>query len=316
MQITMFIVICKFLMKRKNLKRYRFSALNLMLLPGLIYIIIDRYIPMVGIAIAFKRVDYSLGFIRSPWAGFDNFRFLFATRDAFIIVRNTLLYNFTFIILGIVLGLVSGVLLAEIASKIFQRIYQTVILIPQLFSMVIIAYIVLAFLSADAGFITKAILGPGREILFYTEPKYWPFILTFVNMWAGLGYTSIIYLSAIVSVDKNLYEAATIDGLGRFKQVLYVTIPCIKPTIMTLIMIKVGRIFYSDFGLFFQVPMNSGALFDVTNTLDTYVYRSLVTVNNISMASAAGAFQALMGFITLITVNYIIRKIDRESALF
>jgi putative aldouronate transport system permease protein len=291
-------------------------SLDLFVLPGMIYLLINNYFPMIGIFIAFKKVDYAKGIFRSDWIGLKNFEYLFSTRDAFIITRNTLLYNAVFIILGTALGLLVGIFLAEIISRTFQKIYQTVILLPQLFSIIIIAYIVLAFLSNEAGFINKTILGPGREINFYATPAYWPFLLTLVYLWKGLGYNSIIYLSAIVSVDRNLYEAATIDGIGRFKQVFYVTIPSIKPTIMTLVLISIGRIFYSDFGLFYQVPMNSGQLFTVTNTIDTYVYRSLLMLNNIGMASAAATFQAVIGFAVIVVVNALVRKFDRDNALF
>ena len=299
-----------------NQKKRYFSLLDLMILPGIIYILINNYIPMAGILIAFKKIDYSIGIFRSHFSGFENFKFLFSSQDAFIITRNTLLYNTAFIALGTVLGLIVGIFLSEITSKVSQKIYQTLILLPQLFSIIIIAYIVLAFLSSEAGFINKTILGPGNEINFYSNPAYWPFLLTLVYLWKGLGYNSIIYLSAIVSVDKNLYEAATVDGVGRFLQVFYVTIPSIKPTILTLVLISVGRIFYSDFGLFLQVPMNSGSLYSVTNTIDTYVYRSLLQLNNIGMASAAATYQAVVGFFLILIVNGIVRKIDRENALF
>jgi putative aldouronate transport system permease protein len=297
-------------------KKRFFSAIDLMILPGMIYILINNYIPMAGILIAFKKVDYAKGIFRSGWIGMENFKYLFSTVNAFIITRNTILYNLVFIILGTILGLVVGIFLSEIASKIFQKVYQTIILLPQLFSIIIVAYIVLTFLSNEAGFINKTVLGSGNGIDFYSNPAYWPFILTLVFLWKGLGYNSIIYLSAIVSVDKNLYEAATVDGVSRFKQVFHVTIPCIKPTIITLALIGVGRIFYSDFGLFYQVPMNSGRLFNVTNTIDTFVYRSLLQSNNIGMASAAATYQAVVGFIVILTVNMIVRKIDRENALF
>jgi putative aldouronate transport system permease protein len=287
-----------------------------MVLPGLLYIIINNYIPMAGILIAFKKIDYAKGIFWSDFVGLENFRYLFSSRDAFIITRNTMLYNSAFIVLGTALGLVVGIFLSEIVSKTFQKIYQTLILLPQLFSIIIIAYIVLAFLSNEAGFINKTILSPGGEVNFYSNPIYWPFILTAVYLWKGLGYNSIIYLSAIVSIDRNLYEAATVDGVGRFKQVFYVTIPSIRPTIITLVMISVGRIFYSDFGLFFQVPMNSGPLFNATNTIDTYVYRSLLQLNNIGMASAAGTYQAVVGFCVILLVNGIVRKFDRDNALF
>ncbi|MDR1029779.1 MAG: ABC transporter permease subunit [Treponema sp.] len=303
-------------MKRGLVSKKGLSSLDLFVLPGLIYLLINNYFPMAGILIAFKKVDYAKGVFWSDWIGFKNFEYLFSTRDAFVITRNTLLYNAVFIVLGTALGLLVGIFLAEIVSKIFQRIYQTLILLPQLFSIIIVAYIVLAFLSNEAGFINKTILGPGREINFYAAPAYWPFLLTLVYLWKGLGYNSIIYLAAIVSVDRNLYEAATIDGVGRFKQVFCVTIPSIKPTIMTLVLISIGRIFYSDFGLFYQVPMNSGQLFNVTNTIDTYVYRSLLMLNNIGMASAAATFQAVIGFIVIILVNSLVRKFDRDNALF
>jgi putative aldouronate transport system permease protein len=304
-------------MKNRALsKRKGLVALDLFVLPGMFYLLINNYFPIVGVLIAFKKVDYAKGVFRSGWIGFKNFEYLFSTRDAFVITRNTLLYNAVFIMLGTALGLLVGIFLAEIISKTFQKIYQTVILLPQLFSIIIIAYIVLAFLSNEAGFINKTILGPGREINFYAAPAYWPFLLTLVYLWKGLGYNSIIYLSAIVSVDKNLYEAATIDGVGIFKQVFYVTIPSIKPTIMTLVLISIGRIFYSDFGLFYQVPMNSGQLFNVTNTIDTYVYRSLLMLNNIGMASAAATFQAVIGFFVIVLVNSLVRKFDRDNALF
>lgn len=297
-------------------KRRIFSPLDLMVLPGLIYILINNYIPMAGIAIAFKKVDFSKGIFRSDWIGFENFRYLFSSQDAFIITRNTILYNLVFIVFGTILGLVVGIFLSEIVSKTFQKIYQTIILLPQLFSIIIIAYIVLAFLSNEAGLINKSILGSGGAVNFYASPVYWPFILTAVFLWKGLGYNSIIYLSAIVSIDKNLYEAATVDGVSRFKQVFYITIPCIRPTIITLALISIGRIFYSDFGLFYQVPMNSGPLYDVTNTIDTYVYRGLLLINNIGMSSAAGAYQAIVGLIVILVANGIVRKIDRDNAMF
>jgi putative aldouronate transport system permease protein len=293
-----------------------FSILDIMILPGMIYIIINNYIPMAGILIAFKRIDYAKGIFRSNWIGWENFKYLFSTQDAFIITRNTLLYNFTFIVLGTALGLIVGIFLSEIVSKTFQKIYQTLILLPQLFSIIIVAYIVFAFLSNEAGFINKTILGDERAVNFYSNAEYWPFILTAIYLWKGLGYNSIIYLSAIVSVDRNLYDAAMVDGVGKFKQVFYVTIPSIKPTIVTLVLISVGRIFYSDFGLFYQVPMNSGTLFPVTNTIDTYVYRSLMILNNIGMASAAAAYQAVVGFFAIVVVNGIVRIVDKESAMF
>ena len=301
---------------KAGVKKLVFNPLNLMILPGMVYLLINNYIPMAGILIAFKEIDYSKGIFWSDWVGFENFKYLFASKDALVITRNTILYNSAFIVLGTFLGLVVGIFLSEIASKVFQKIYQTVILFPQLFSIIIVAYIVVGFLSNEAGFINKSILGPDRAINFYSTPVYWPFILTFVHLWKGLGYNSIIYLSSIVSIDRNLYESATIDGANRLQQVFFVTIPSIKPTITTLVLISVGRIFYSDFGLFYQVPMNSGRLFSVTNTIDTYTFRGLMQYNNIALSSAAGAYQAIVGFMIILLVNGIVRKVDRDNAMF
>jgi putative aldouronate transport system permease protein len=301
---------------KPHVKKLIFNPLNLMVIPGMIYLLLNNYIPMLGISIAFKRIDYAKGIFRSNWIGFTNFKYLFSSKDAFIITRNTILYNSAFIILGTILGLVVGIFLSEITSKLSQKIYQTLILLPQLFSIIIVAYIVVGLLGNEAGFINKSILGPDRAINFYATPAYWPFILTIVYLWKGLGYNSIIYLSAIVSIDRNLYEAATIDGVNRFQQVFYVTIPSIKPTITTLVLIAVGRIFHSDFGLFYQVPMNSGMLYNVTNTIDTYVYRGLLQLNNIALSSAAGTYQALVGFVIVMLVNYVVRRVDRENAMF
>lgn len=221
-----------------------------------------------------------------------------------------------FIILGNLLGIIVGIFLSEVFSKKLQKLYQTTILLPQLISIIIVAYIVFAFLSNEAGLINKGILGEGNEINFYNTKIYWPFILTFVNLWKGLGYNSIIYLSAIVSIDKSLYEAAYVDGANRWQQITRITVPLLKPSIITLVTMSIGRIFYSDFGLFYQVPMDSGALYSVTQTIDTYVYRSLLQLNNIAMASAASAYQSVVGFVVVLVANGIVRKIDNENAMF
>lgn len=304
--------------RRKRRKRWRITALDFMALPAVIYLIINNYIPMGGMFIAFKNIDYAKGIFGSDWCGFKNFEFLFRSSDAFIIVRNTILYNLAFILLGCFMGILVGLFLNEITSKIMKKTYQTVILLPQLISIIIVAYIVYALFSNESGFINHRILEPlGIDsVNFYNTPVYWPFILIFVQIWKTIGYDSIIYFSSIISVDRSLYEAATIDGASRFQQIRYVTLPLIKPIAITLVLMKVGRIFYSDFGLFYQVPMNSGALYSVTNTIDTYVYRALMNFNDVGMSSAAGVFQSLVGFVVILAVNGTVRKIDRDNALF
>lgn len=291
------------------------TALDFLVLPGLLYFIINNYIPMAGIALAFKKIDYAKGLINSDWVGFDNFKYLFQTKDAFIITRNTLLYNVVFIVLGIITGIIVAICLAEIMNKFLKKFFQTTILVPQLFSMIIVSYIVFAFLSSENGFITKNLLS-NENINLYAQEKYWPFILVFINTWKQLGYGAIIFLTSIVGIDKSLYEAASIDGASKWKQIFKITIPQLKPTIITIFLLQVGRIFYSDFGLFYQVPLNSGSLYNVTNTVDTYVYRSLMVNNNISTAAAASAYQAIVGFVIVFAVNMFIRKIDKENALF
>lgn len=308
---------CMLLMKKEKV----LSPLDFMLFPGMIYLIINNYIPMIGIFIAFKDVDYRVGIFKSDWAGLKNFKMLFShtgnifSSDAFIITRNTLLYNLAFIVLGMILGIIVGICLADIFSKLWQKFFQTAVLLPQLISMVIIAYIVYGFLSNGTGFLNNTIFA-NHPIDFYQTRKYWPFILVFVQMWKMTGYNAIIFLSTIVGIDASLYEAAKVDGATKWQQVRKVTLPLLKPTIITLFILQTGRIFYSDFGLFYQVPMDSGTLYAVTNTVDTYVYRCLLVLNNISTASAASTYQAIVGFALVLIVNLIVRKVDRENAMF
>ena len=300
--------------KRKNW----LTLLDLMILPGAVYLLINNYVPMLGLFIAFKKINYGLGIFKSPWVGFQNFVYLFTTRDAYIITRNTILYNITFIILLNAVGIAVGIMLSEVKKRRMSKFYQTTILLPQLISIIIIANIVYAFLSGEYGFLNKTIL-PALglpSISFYSEPKFWPFILTFVNIWKGLGYASVIYYAAVIGIDREFYEAALVDGANKRQQIFKITLPMLKPTIITLVLINVGRIFYSDFGLFYQVPMNAGALFNATNTIDTYVYRALLQLNNIAMASAAGFYQSVVGFVVVLLANLLVRKLDADSALF
>ena len=304
--------------KSTFVKWRRYLPLYLMLIPGAVYIFINNYIPMAGLIMAFEKYDYKLGMFKSPKIGLDNFTYLFATKDALNITRNTLLYNAIFIILGNILAITVAVLLNDVRSKTRKKLYQTLILIPYLISTVIVSYIVYGFLNTQNGFINNSILEPlGKNgIAWYSQPKYWPFIITFVYLWKNFGYSSIIYFATVVGIDKTYYEAAVIDGATRWQQVRYVTLSSLKPTIITLVLMSIGRIFYSDFGLFYQVPMNSGALIDVTNTIDTYVYRGLTTLNNVGMSAAAGFYQSIVGFILVLTANMIVRKVGRENALF
>lgn len=296
----------------------RFWPLYLMLLPGTVYLVINNYVPMTGIVVAFKQYNVRDGLYNSPNIGLKNFEFLFKTNDAWLITRNTILYNLVFIVLGTVLAIAVAIILNEIRSKQAKQVYQTVILIPYLISMVVVSYLAFAFLSDGHGFLNHSVLPlfGVDPISWYNQPRYWPFILVLINIWKGIGYNCILYYATICGIDHSLYEAAVVDGANRWKQVVNITLPCLKPTIIILTLMSLGNIFRSDFGLFYQVPMNSGALINVTNTIDTYVYRGLMQTNNIGMSSAAGVYQSVVGFALVLTANFIVRKVDNESSLF
>lgn len=304
--------------KKKN--RYRtYSALLIMMVPGLLYLLINNYLPMFGIFIAFKKVNFAKGFFKSEWVGFDNFEYLFKTADAYIITRNTILYNLVFIVVGTVLAITCAILLNEIKNKVILRTYQAIITMPHLISMVIVSYLVYAFLSAESGFMNRAILplfGIEEGISWYTEPKYWPFILTFVHFWKSVGYSSIVYFASLLGIDEEFYEAARIDGASRWKQITHITIPLMMPVIIMMTLLAVGRIFYSDFGLFYQVPLNSGPLFETTTTIDVYVFRGLTGSGDIGMSTAAGVYQSIVGFILVLLANYLVRRYSKDHALF
>ena len=300
--------------KKKSLMK-RSIPIYIMALPGLIYLFINNYMPMPGIVLAFKNYKAKDGIYGSAWAGFKNFKYLFSTQDAFVITRNTICYNLVFIVVNLIFAVGVAIILSELTSKA-KKLYQSVILLPYLLSAVIVSYLVFAFLSPENGFVNNTILRGRDPVSWYQEKKYWPFILVFVNLWKGIGYNCIIYLSTIIGFDRGLYEAAAIDGATKWQQITKITLPLLRPTVIMLTLMAVGRIFYSDFGLFYQVPQNSGALLSVTNTIDTYVYRGLLELGDITMSAAAGVYQSLVGFVLVLAANLAVKKIDPESALF
>lgn len=301
--------------KRKELVQT--SSLLIIALPGIAYLLINSYLPMFGIFLAFKDYNYVDGIFKSPWNGLKNFEYLFK-HDAFLIIKNTILYNLTFIILGTIVAIFVAVLMNELGEKLRLKFFQSTLLLPNLFSWVVIGFVGFAFLNSDTGFINNTIIEwfGGDKISWYASPEYWPFILTFVYLWKMVGFSSIIYMASIAGIDKSVYEAAQIDGANKWAQIVKITLPLLKPTIVILTLMAVGRIFYSDFGLFYQVPMNSGAIFDTTQTIDTYVYRGLMELNDIGMSAAASLYQSVVGFVLVVTVNGIVRKFDSENALF
>ncbi len=303
--------------KKKKIDWKHWIPFYIMGIPGFIYLIINNYLPLAGLQIAFKKYNYRDGMWGSQWNNFDNFEYLLGSNDLSNILRNTILYNLVFIVVGMVLGVAVAILLNEITGKIAQRFYQTVILLPYLISMVIVAYLAYAYLAPESGLINGIIASLGGEkIDWYSSPQYWPFILVFINQWKSIGFGMILYYSSLVGISKDYYEAAMLDGASKWQQIRYVTLPLLKPTIITLLILNCGNIMRSDFGLFYQVPQNSGMLYSVTDTIDTYVYRMLMINNDIGVSSAAGFIQSIVGFVLVISVNGIIRKLNKESALF
>ena len=297
-------------------KMKRFLPIYLMMIPGFLYLIINNYIPMFGIIVAFKNYNYSLGIFGSKWNGLKNFKFLFKTKDAFTITRNTLVYNAVFIILGNSLGILIAILLNEIRSKMAKKTYQTIILLPFLLSIVIVSYIVYGIFSTEFGIANHMLTSLGKDrISWYSTPKYWPFILTFINLWKNMGYNTVLYYATLIGIDVSYYEAAVVDGASRWQRIRYITIPSLIPTITIMVLMAISRIFYSDFGLFYQVPLNSGPLIDVTNTIDTYVYRGLRENSNIGMSAAAGLYQSVVGFIVVIAANTLVKRMGNGNEL-
>lgn len=304
------------LKKLKENKEFLFLTL-----PGTIWFLIFAYLPMFGIIIAFKNWKISGGFIesliKSEWAGFDNFKFLFNSSDAWLITRNTVLYNIVFIILGIVLPVTLAILLKELLNKRLSKFYQSSMFLPYFLSWVVVSYCLFAFLSPEKGYINGIITSLGGDkISWYTESKYWIFILIFMSQWKGVGYGTVIYLASICGIDKSYYEAAMIDGASKWQQIKYITIPSLKPVLIIMFITAVGGMFRADFGLFYQLPKNSGALYSVTNVIDTYVYRGLTNLGNIGMSSAAALYQSFVGLILILVTNGIVRKVDNENAFF
>ncbi|MBS5080776.1 MAG: ABC transporter permease subunit [Clostridiales bacterium] len=304
----------------KKQKKQKFKDLSLLLIaaPGIAYLLINNYIPMLGIFLAFKDYSFMKGIFKSDWCGFDNFKFLFKTSDAWIMTRNTILYNVAFIIIGTALAILVAIFICELGKRKRVKIYQAALLLPNMLSWVVIGYIAYAFLNADTGFINNTILkGLGIDpISWYAQSGAWPAIIIIVYLWKNIGYMSIIYTAAISGIDKSIYEAAAVDGATKRKQIWHITLPMLKPTVITLTLMSIGRIFFSDFGLFYQVPQNSGALYGVTQTIDTYVYRGLMELNDVGMSAAAGLYQSLIGFVLVLLANKFVRKHDAENALF
>ena len=294
----------------------------LMVLPGAAWLILFFYIPVFGNIVAFK--DYHItgeGFIdsvmKSKWVGFDNFKFLFSSKDAYIITRNTVLYNLGFIFLGLIVSVGIAIIFSELRSKRVVKVLQTSMLFPYFLAWVIISFFTDAFLNVDKGLVNHILTSFGmKAINFYSELWIWPALLLFLGIWKGFGYSSVMYYATIMGIDPTFYEAATVDGASKWQRIRNITIPQLSSLITVLTILAVGNIFRADFGLFYQIPHNAGALYSVTNVIDVYVYNGLTKSGDIGMTAAAGLYQSVVGLILVLISNIFARRIDKNSALF
>ena len=295
-----------------------------MVAPGAIWLLLLRYLPMGGIILAFKNYKiypkdptFLNNLIHSKWVGLDNFKFLFTTGDSWVMIRNTLAYNIVFIILGVIIPVAFAVMMSELSKKFVAKTYQTLMFFPYFLSWVVVSYFLNAFIDAQYGLIPMAQRAAGETaVSWYTTPGPWPYIIVFANLWKNVGYSTVLYLAAITGIDQTQYEAAAIDGASKWQQILHVTLPNLRTMIAILFILNVGKIFNADFGLFWNVPMQNGALFSVTQVIDTYIYRALMNTGNIGQSTAAGLLQNIVGFICIIGANAVVKKIDSDSTLF
>lgn len=299
------------------------TELTLLATPTIIWYLLFSFLPMFGVIIAFKKYTvtpgkgYFYSLLHSEWVGFDNFKFLFKSNDLFIIMRNTICYNIVFIILGIVIPVTLAIMISLIYSKRKSKVYQTMMFFPHFMSWVVVGYFVYAFLCTDKGLLNSILVALGKEpILWYMEGAYWPFILVIVQVWKTAGYSMVVYLASISGIDTTYYEAAVIDGANKWQQVKYITLPCLKPIMIMMFILNVGKIFYSDFGLFWQTTrMMPGSLFNAAATIDTYVYTALQSSTPIGMSASVTLFQSVACCITILLANWIVSKIDSDSAI-
>ncbi len=295
-----------------------------MVAPGAIWLLLLRYLPMGGIILAFKNYKiypkdptFLNNLIHSKWVGLDNFKFLFTTGDSWVMIRNTLAYDVVFIILGVIIPVAFAIMMSELSKKFVAKTYQTLMFFPYFLSWVVVSYFLNAFIDAQYGLIPMAQRAAGETaVSWYTTPGPWPYIIVFANLWKNVGYSTVLYLAAITGIDQTQYEAAAIDGASKWQQILHVTLPNLRTMIAILFILNVGKIFNADFGLFWNVPMQNGALFSVTQVIDTYIYRVLMNTGNIGQSTAAGLLQNIVGFICIIGANAVVKKIDSDSTLF
>jgi putative aldouronate transport system permease protein len=313
-------------------KVYTNLSYLLMVLPGAIWLFLFAYLPMPGIVLAFKTYKLSrppqdywtqntfiYSLISSPWVGLENFRYLTLPTNiesTLMYVRNTVLYNLLFMAVGLVLSVALAVMIFELTNQFWAKLYHSILFLPYFISWIVVAYVVYA-LGSSGGIINNVFASTGLEpIEVYKAKSYWPFIFLAANVWKYTGYGSIIYLATITGIPRELYEAAAVDGAGKWKQFTAITLPHLTPVIVLLQILAVGRIFGSDFDMFYTLPNGAALVKDVTYTLDVFVYSMLRSGTPLGYPAAAAFLQSLLGFILILITNYIVRRIRPELALF
>jgi putative aldouronate transport system permease protein len=304
--------------KKTFLKKvYQNRILLAMLIPATVFVIVFSYIPMTGLILAFKNYNYSGGIYGSPWAGLTNFQFLIISNKLWPLIRNTLLYNFAFIVFGMMFQIGLAVLISELGNRYFKKAFQSFIFLPYFISWVVVAAIAQNVFSYEYGVFNKLLEIVGMErINIYEQAAVWPYLLVFFKVWKDAGYGMVIYMAAITNIDQEIYEAAKIDGANIWQRTYHITIAGLVPTMVIMFLLAVGQIFRGDFGLFYQLVGNNGQVLAVADILDLFVYRALSSTGDVGMASAAGLFQSLLCFATIMTVNFIIKKVQPEYTLF
>ena len=298
-------------------KLVRYKTLLLMLLPSAALVLIFSYLPIGGLVMAFKRFNYADGIFGSPWVGLDNFRFFFESGKALLVTRNTALYNLAFILINTVLEIAFAVILSEMAGKWMKKLTQSIIFLPYFISWVIVGSIAYSLLSYETGTLNGVLKSLGiNPVNFYGESGWWPLIIVAFSAWKGVGYGVVVYLAAILGVDASQHEAAAIDGANIFQRIRYITIPSITPTVITLTLLALGKIFRGNLDLFYQLVGKNGALYDSTDVIDTFVFRSLLETSDIGMAASAGFYQSILCFVTIMLVNGIVKRVQSDYALF
>jgi len=286
--------------------------LTIMALPALIVIFVVSYIPLYGLIIPFVDFNIRTGLFKSKFVGLYNFKYLISS-DLLTIVRNTVFYNLVFIVLGTAVSLAFALMLYELSSR-SVKFYQTTLFFPFFMSWVVVSYLFLGMLDADHGLVNQVLKYVGvSPVAWYSTISAWPFILVIAAIWKGLGYGIVIYYAGLMGIDGELIEASKLDGVTWLQQVWYILIPMLKSLIVIINIMAIGKILYSDFGLFYQIPMDLPTLYPVTDVFDTYVFRMLRRLGDFGMSSAAGFIQSVFGFILVLITNAIVKKSTSES---